>query len=101
MKFKPPKIILTDISERTIHESECGFYFVTCSVSLLAGEEGYSDRYIAEHREDGKVLWFSKHRTNRAAVKNLEKRARAVARGLKKTRKRHTRTDLVIKRKKN
>lgn len=100
MKFKEPYFQLTDLTERTIKASECGKYFVTCCV-YLTGLEGYSDRYIAEHRDEGKVLWFSRHRTERAAVKAVEKRARAVKRGLPKTRKRRTRKDLVIKRKKS
>ena len=87
---------MTEITERTIIESECGRYRVTGSVYLL-GE--YSDRYIAEQRGDNGILWFSRHRTERAAIKAAEKRERAVKRGLKKTRKRRTRTDLTIRRK--
>lgn len=100
MEFKKPIIKLTDWSERTILESVCGNYFVTCTVNLLGGEDAYSDRYIAEHRVDGKCLWFSRHRKESAAIKAAEKRARLVKRGLKKSRQRRTRTDLVIKRKK-
>lgn len=99
MNWKEPYYKLTDITERTIHESECGKYFVTLCVYLSGGLESYSDRYIAEHREDGKVLWFKRHRTEKAAKLAAEKRSRAVKRGLTKTRKRHTRTDLTIKRK--
>lgn len=95
-----PTVELTEITERTILESTCGKYFVTCSVYLNGGMDAYSDRYIAEHREDNKCLWFSRHRTERAAIKAAEKRSRAVERGLPKSRKRRTRKDLVIKRKK-
>ena len=98
MIWKKPRIELTEITERTIIESECGRFLVTCCV-YLTGPEGYSDRYIAEHREDGKVLWFARHRTQSAAIKNAEKRERAYKRGLKKSRVRRTRTDLKIKRK--
>jgi len=100
LTWKKPRIELTQITERTILESECGSYFVTGAVSLLGGEDAYSDRYIAEQRVDGKCVWFSRHRTELAAKKSADKRARMVKRGLPKTRKRRTRTDLIIKRKK-
>lgn len=101
IEWNEPYFKLTDFTERTIQESQCGRYFITCCV-YLTGLEGYSDRYIAEHRDyDGKVLWFSRHRKYSAALKAVEKRARAVKRGLPKTRKRRTRSDLTIKRKKS
>lgn len=90
----------TRCSYRTITESLCGRYYVTGITSKLGGTQAYSDRYIAEHREEGFCLWFSRHRTERAAFAAAEKRARAVARGLKKKRVARTRRDIEIKRKK-
>lgn len=100
LTWKDPEIHLTEHTERTILNSECGEYRVTCSVYLDGGENAYSDRCIAEHRVDGRVQWFSRHRKEKAAIAAANKRFRAVKRGLPKRRQRRTRTDLVIKRKK-
>ena len=88
-------------SWRTITESVCGAYYVTGCVNKLGGSDPYSDRYIAEHRVEGRCMWFSRHRTERAAFKAIEKRVRAVKRGLKKPRVARTKREMRITRKKN
>lgn len=88
-----------DCCYRTITESVCGTFFVTACVSKLGEMNAYSDRYIAEQRVDGNCIWFSRHRTESAAFKEVMKRTRTYKR-LKASRKRITRTDLTIKRKK-
>lgn len=90
----------TECSWRTVTESVCGAYYVTGCVSKLGKTDQYSDRYIAEHRVEGNCVWFSRHRTERAAFKAVEKRKRAVKRGLKKPRVARTKREMIIKRKK-
>jgi hypothetical protein len=91
----------TDCSFRTITKSVCGQYIVTGTASKLGGVNSYSDRYVAEHRSERGVLWFSLHRSERAAFKAIEKRKRAVKRGLKKPRVARTKSEMKIVRKKN
>ena len=91
----------TDCCWRTITESVCGAYYVTGCVSKLGEADAYSDRYIAEHRVEGRCVWFSRHRTESAAFKAVAKRVRAVKRGLKKSRVARTKSEMKIVRKKS
>lgn len=98
--WKEDKYDETLCSWRTVTESVCGAYYVTGCVSKLGSSDAYSDRYIAEHRIEGQCCWFSRHRTESAAFKAVEKRVRAVRRGLKKPRVARTKSEMKIIRKK-
>lgn len=82
----------TELSYTTVVLSKCGNYRVTCNVSKFE----LSDRYIGEQREDGKAIWMCRNRTEAACRKAVEKRAREVKRGLKKSRVARTKKEIQI-----
>jgi hypothetical protein len=82
----------TELSYTTVVWSKCGGYCVTCNVSKYQ----LPDRYIGEQRENGYSLWMTRNRTEAACRKAVEKRAREVKRGLKKSRVARTKKEIQI-----